>query len=140
MALFSNNSVIFQLGVHAYLPIWPVPKDVLVQHEKERPMRLSNTLKFILKTATSSEIVKDAIKRYEYLIFHSDVEHHDCSPQAVKINTFTVVVQNDSEALDIDTNYDYELIISTETTDATIVANSPFGIVYVLWILFRLHL
>ena len=136
----SNNSVIFQLGVHVYLPIWPVPNDVLVQHDKERPMRLSSTPEFIFKTATSSKIVKEAIKRYKYFIFRGDAADHECSSQAIKISTFTIVVRNESEALNIDTNYDYELIISTKTKDATIVANSPFGIMYVMWMLFSLYL
>ena len=101
-----------------------------MQHDKERSMRLSNTPDFTVKT-TSSNIVKDAIKRYQYLIFRSGTEHHECSSLAVKISTVTIVVWNENEALNIDTNYDYELIISTETKDANIVAKSPFGVMYV---------
>ena len=102
-----------------------------MHRDKERPMRLSITPEFKFKTATSSKIVKEAIKRYEYLIFHSDAADHECSSLAVKISTFTIVIWNESEALNIDTNYDYELTISIETKDARIVANSPFGIMYV---------
>ena len=102
-----------------------------MQDDKERPMGLSNTPDYIFKTATSSKIVKDAIKRYQYLISHSGTEHYECSLLAVKISTVTIIVRNESEALNIDTNYDYELTISTETKDATIIANSPFGVMYV---------
>ena len=103
-----------------------------MHRDKERPMRLSNTADFVFKTATSSKIVKDAIKRYKYLILHSGTaEHHECSSLAVNINTVVIVVWNENEALNIDTNYDYELTISIETKDAMITANSSFGVMYV---------
>ena len=99
-------------------------------------MRMSNSRDFLFKTTTSSKIVKDAIKRYELLIFHrSDIEHENCNSQTAIISTVLIYILNESEALNLDTNYRYTLTISIETTDATIVANSPFGAMYVLSVL-----
>ena len=110
------------------LPIWPMPKQMLVKHNKDLSISLSDNLHF--KTAASSTILEDAIKRYETLIGAS--RHRKCSlSKVVEISTIVVVLTSESEALNIDTNYDYQLIISTETKDATIVANSPFGAMYV---------
>ena len=99
-------------------------------------MRMSNSRDFLFQTTSSSKIVKDAIKRYEPLIFHhSDIEHENCNSQTVVISTVLINILNESEALNFDTNYSYKLTISIETTDATIVANSPFGAMYVLSVL-----
>ena len=94
-------------------------------------MTLSRSPDFTFKTTTSSKILTDAIKRYEPLIFRSDTERAKCSSQAVEISTVLIILMSDKETLSIDTNYDYELTISTETNDATIIANSPFGAMYV---------
>ena len=119
----------FWIGV--YLPIWPIPKVVSVPVNKEGSMMLSRSPDFTFKTPASSKTLKDAIKRYEPLIFHSGTERDKCSSQAVEISTVLIVLWDENEALTINTNYDYELTISTETNDATIIANSPFGAMYV---------
>lgn len=111
-----------------------MPKLVSAQVDKEGSMTLSRSPDFTFKTTTSSKILKDAIKRYEPLIIRSDTEHAKCSSQAVEISTVLIILRSDKETLGIDTNYDYELTISSETNDATIVANSPFGAMYVLWV------
>ena len=112
------------------LPIWPMPKQMLVEDSKNQSISLSDNLHF--KTAASSTILKDAIKRYKALISSSRHGIPKCSlSQAVEINTIVVVLTSENEAVNIDTNYDYELTMSTETKDATIVANSSFGAMYV---------
>ena len=101
-----------------------MPKQMLVEDSKGQSISLSDNLRF--KTAASSTILKDVIKRYKTLI--SSSRQWKCSlSQVVEINTIVIVLKIESEAVNIDTNYDYELIMSTETKDATIVANSPFG-------------
>ena len=101
-------------------------------------MTLSRSPDFTFKTTASSKILKDAIKRYEPLIFRSDAKRDKCSSQAVEISTVLIVLWSENEDLTINTNYDYELTISTDTNDATITANSPFGAMYVcmyvLWV------
>jgi len=94
-------------------------------------MRLSNSPDIIFKTTTSSEIMKNAIKRYKQLIFHGGTSESKCRSQAVEISTICIVLLSDNEVLSIDTNYDYELTINTDANDATITASSVFGVMYV---------
>ena len=107
-----------------------MPKQMLVEHSKDWSISLkSDNLYF--KTAASSTTLKDAIKRYKTLT-HNTSRHKKCSSlQVVEINTVVIVLISESEALNIDTSYDYELTISKKTNDVTVVANSPFGAMYV---------
>ena len=112
---------------HAYdLPIWPIPKEVLVQPDKS--MRLSDSAHFIIKTIASSGIVKDAVNRYKQLIINGATTDQKCNLSATEIDTVVITLQDENEALGIDTKYDYKLEIDAESKGATIVAESPYGV------------
>lgn len=104
-----------------------MPKQVTVEHAKDRLISLSDNLYFKIKT--SSKIMIDAIKRYKTLI----CSHNKCTlSDANEIGTIVIILSSDSEAVNIDTNYNYELVISNKTRSVTITASSPFGAMYVI--------
>ena len=99
-----------------------------MQHDKKISMRLTDFAHFIIKTTTSSGIVKDAVNRYKQLIINGATTDQKCNLPATEINTVVITLQDENEALGIDTKYDYKLEIDAESKGATIVAESPYGV------------
>ena len=98
-----------------------------MQQEKEISMKLSDSAHFIIKTTASSGIVKDAIKRYKQLIFNGVTARDECNLPATEINIVVITLRDESEALGIDTKYEYVLNVDAKSKSVTIVAESPFG-------------
>ena len=108
------------------LPVWPIPKQVSLKRNKDQLISLSGSLEF--KTESTSDVVKDAIERYKKLNSRED----DCGfVKVTEIDTVIINVRNNSELLNIDTDYAYALGIDVTTKEATVSAVSPFGAMYV---------
>ncbi|XP_065884370.1 beta-hexosaminidase subunit A2-like isoform X2 [Dysidea avara] len=108
----------------ATLPIWPLPRHTSALPSEDVSMFIGSNVKFKVKTA--SKILGDAVKRYQSLITTGD--YSKCTHKAIELNTINVRVSDDSENLNSDRKY--EVIISSETKDITIISASPFGAIY----------
>ena len=97
-----------------------------LKRNEDQPISLSGSLEF--KTESTSDVVKDAIERYKKLNSRED----DCGfVKVTEIDTVIINVRNNSELLNINTNYAYALGIDVTTKEATVSAVSPFGAMYV---------
>jgi len=105
----------------ATLPIWPLPRHTSTLPSEDVSLFIGGHVKF--KVNIASNILKDAIERYQSLISTGD--DSKCTHRAIELNTISILVSEDSEDLYRDRKY--EVIINSEVKDVTIVANSPFG-------------
>lgn len=121
----SEACSIHPLHAKNLLPVWPIPKQVSLKRNEDQPISLSGSLEF--KTESTSDVVKDAIERYKKLNSRED----DCGfVKVTEIDTVIINVRNNSELLNIDTDYAYALGIDVTTKEATVSAVSPFGAIY----------
>ena len=101
--------------------IWPLPRHTSALTSEEVSMYIGSNVKF--KVNITSKVLQTAVEKYKLLLSIGD--HSQCTHKAVELNTINVLVSDDSE--DLNSDRKYEVIVSSEIKEVTIIANSPFG-------------
>lgn len=103
--------------------VWPLPKRVVTGPSGGM---LSIDPEFSIKSQSPSKLLSAGIVRYEAIIkkMASPMDLKGCQKPGVR--HVTIKLESDGEDLNLDTSYQYSLVISSDT-GCTIHAASPYG-------------
>ena len=110
--------IVSQFSSHADT-IWPIPADVRVLQGS--PFRIHS--EFTIIADTTSPVVADAIERYTKIIRIATGNTSDDEPVLYQVE---ILLTSQSEALNWDTDYSYELQVKGS---GVITAATPYGAV-----------
>ena len=108
-----------------YDTIWPIPQKYL---GKPMGAAVSLSANFTIVANESSAILQRAIQRYLAIIMAGDVHRRfasGCVNATVTINKVSIDVTSQVESLDVDTSYDYSLMV--DEGNAKIIAATIYG-------------
>lgn len=113
----------FENDSNTALFVWPLPKGVV---SGPSGGMLSIDPEFSIKSQSPSKILSAGIVRYEAIIKKMAYPMNLRGCQKPGVRHVTIKLESDGEDLNLDTSYQYSLVISSDT-GCTIHAASPYG-------------